>query len=162
MSLMPITMQLMEWRGAEGSRSANNANVIFYGGVLMWMAGILEFILGNTFPFLVFTTFGSFYSSYGATLIPWFATYQSFAPDASNEALGLTTEGWNASYGHYWMAFTVLWLFFTICAIRTNVAFFILFVLIEIGLSLITAVFYYVAQGDADSAHDCQKVSLLG
>jgi succinate-acetate transporter protein len=33
--------------------------VIFFGGILMWIAGLLEFILGNTFPFLVFTTYGT-------------------------------------------------------------------------------------------------------
>ncbi|KXT10395.1 hypothetical protein AC579_7839 [Pseudocercospora musae] len=159
MSLMPITMQLLEWRGAKGSRSANNADVIFYGGVLMWITGILEFILGNTFPFLVFTMFGSFYASYGATLIPWFATYASFSTDVDNEALGATTQGFNASYGHYWAAFCVLWLLFTICAARTNIVFLTMFILIEVGVCLVTAVFYHTANGNAGSAHDCQKAA---
>lgn len=61
MSLMPITMQLLEWRGAKGSRSANNGNVICYGGVLMFTSGLMEWVLGNTFPFLVFCTYGTKY-----------------------------------------------------------------------------------------------------
>ncbi|KAI5363643.1 Putative acetate transporter GPR1/FUN34/SatP family [Septoria linicola] len=157
MSLMPITMQLMEWRGAEGSRTANNANVIFYGGVLMWIAGLFEFLLGNTFPFLVFTAFGSFYASYGATLIPWFATYASFSEDPYGASLdGLSNAGFNASYGHYWAAFTILMFFFFLCSLRTNVVFVIIFATIFPAVACLTAVFYYAADGEMDKAHDCQ------
>ncbi|KAF2171050.1 hypothetical protein M409DRAFT_19023 [Zasmidium cellare ATCC 36951] len=157
MSLMPIVMQLMEWRGAGASRAANNANVIFYGGVLMWVAGMLEFVLGNTFPFLVFMSFGSFYCSYGATLIPWFATYQSFSADPNGDPLaGLTDPSFNASYGHYWVVFTILMLFFFICTFRTNIVFVLLFACIVPGCGCIAGVFYNLALGKADQAHNCQ------
>lgn len=36
----------------------DSADVIVYGGVLMWTAAFLELLLGNTFPFLVFMSFG--------------------------------------------------------------------------------------------------------
>lgn len=32
----------------------------------------MEFFLGNTFPSIVFTTFGAFWLSYGGTLQPYF------------------------------------------------------------------------------------------
>ncbi|KAM3413768.1 hypothetical protein BST61_g10452 [Cercospora zeina] len=63
MSLMPITMQLLGWHGAGGSRTTNNATVVMYGAVLMWIGGLLKFVLGNTFPFVVFATFRSFWGA---------------------------------------------------------------------------------------------------
>ena len=69
------------------------------------------------FPFLVFTMFGmslsaslsltsvltltgSFYASYGATLIPWFNTYASFSEYVyADPQAGLSSQGFNAGYG---------------------------------------------------------------
>lgn len=70
------------------------------GGLLMLVGGILEWVLGNSFPAVVFCTFGGFWFSYGATLIPSFAAYASYAPaDAESAAEGLSTTGFNASFG---------------------------------------------------------------
>jgi len=30
----------------------------FFGGLLMVIGGVLDFVLGNTFPFVVFSSFG--------------------------------------------------------------------------------------------------------
>lgn len=43
---------------------------IALGGVCMILAGIMEWILGNTFPFVVFTTFGGFWISFGILQSP--------------------------------------------------------------------------------------------
>ena len=39
------------------SLRANRASYYFLGGMLSLVGGILEFFLGNTFPFVVFTSF---------------------------------------------------------------------------------------------------------
>lgn len=66
----------------------------------MLLGGILEWVLGNSFPSIVFCTFGGFWFSYGATLTPSFAAYASYAPaDAKTAAEGLLTQGFNASLG---------------------------------------------------------------
>jgi succinate-acetate transporter protein len=70
------------------------------GGLLMIIGGILEWVLGNSFPACVFCSFGGFWFSYGGTLIPAFAAYASYAPaDATSSAEGLATRGFNASLG---------------------------------------------------------------
>lgn len=70
------------------------------GGLLMIIGGILEWVLGNSFSATVFCSFGGFWFSYGASLIPAFAAYASYAPpDATSPAEGLATTGFNASYG---------------------------------------------------------------
>lgn len=91
----------------------------------MLVAGFLEFILGNTFPFVVFMSFGkllhmaryqlramedvyltefgiiigSFYLSLGSTLQPFYGAFGDYSPSPSNPAAGLKTEGFNASFG---------------------------------------------------------------
>lgn len=65
----------------------------------MTLGGLLEFFLGNTFPTVVFTSFGVFWLSYGGTLLPQFNAYGAYATDATNPASGLATTGFNASFG---------------------------------------------------------------
>jgi succinate-acetate transporter protein len=77
-----------------------SAVYVFMGGLLMLVGGILEWVLGNSFPACVFCSFGGFWFSYGGTLIPAFGTYAAYAPaDAESAAEGLTTTGFNASLG---------------------------------------------------------------
>lgn len=54
----PLGAALMGWRGAGGGGAATIGTYYFYGGLLQIIASILEWILGNTFPFVVFASFG--------------------------------------------------------------------------------------------------------
>lgn len=54
----PLSCALMGWRGSGGGGAATNGAAIFMGGVLQILGGILEFFLGNTFPFVVFNSLG--------------------------------------------------------------------------------------------------------
>lgn len=66
----------------------------------MTLGGILEWVLGNTFPAVVFCVFGTFWLAYAGTLNPSFAAFASYAPpDAKTPAEGLATPGFNASLG---------------------------------------------------------------
>lgn len=66
----------------------------------MMVGGLLEFFLGNTFPFVVFFSFGAFWLTFGGTLLPQFGAYAAYAPaDATSPAEGLATTGFNASFG---------------------------------------------------------------
>ena len=66
----------------------------------MMVGGFLEFILGNTFPFVVFTSFGAFWLTFASTLQPFYYAYGLYAPPGStSEAAGLETVGFNASFG---------------------------------------------------------------
>jgi succinate-acetate transporter protein len=53
-------MDLMNWRGTGGAGvgSAGIGTYYFFGGLLMIMGSLLEWIVGNTFPFVVFGSFG--------------------------------------------------------------------------------------------------------
>ena len=71
----------------------------FFGGLLQFTAGVLEWVLGNTFPSVVFCSFGAFFFSFGATLNPSFGSYALLAPAGEPAAAGLATQGFNASFG---------------------------------------------------------------
>lgn len=66
----------------------------------MIIGGFLEFILGNTFPFVVFSSFGAFWLTFGSTLQPFYNAYGAYAPaGATSAAAGLDEPAWNASFG---------------------------------------------------------------
>ncbi|KAF4255183.1 hypothetical protein CNMCM8812_007745 [Aspergillus fumigatus] len=68
----PLSCCLMGWRGATGSGIAFTGPIIFLGGGLLVLTSILEFILGNTFPCVVFGTIGAFWFAFGCTMTPAF------------------------------------------------------------------------------------------
>lgn len=54
----------------------------------MLVGGVLEFILGNTFPSVVFTTFGAFWLAYGGEdVLPSEATTANEYQARSNHSL---------------------------------------------------------------------------
>lgn len=104
---------------------------IFLGGLLMILGSVGEWLIGNTFPFVVFGTFGGpalrdhsalsnliylhlmlggFWFALGATLIPWFNAYGAYAVDFiedissmgnSGSPLGLHSPDFNSSFAFF-------------------------------------------------------------
>lgn len=89
----------MGWRGAGGNGAASTGVYFFFGGLLMILGGFGEFILGNTFPFVVFSSFGAFWLAFAATLQPFYNAYGAYSPDPTMPGEGLNTVGFNASFG---------------------------------------------------------------
>ncbi|KAI0473564.1 hypothetical protein GGR56DRAFT_695925 [Xylariaceae sp. FL0804] len=145
-SLGPFSCDIMGWRGAGGSGAASIPIYIFVGGILMLVGGLLEFFLGNTFPCVVFMSFGGFWMAYGTTLIPQFNAYQAYAPDASSAAAGLQTQGFNASFGFLTLSMMLLCLVYLVCSLRTNIAFVIVFFTLVLTFGLLTGNFWALAQ----------------
>ncbi|KAI0436335.1 GPR1/FUN34/YaaH-class plasma membrane protein [Xylaria telfairii] len=146
-SIGPLAADLMGWRGAGGSGAASIPFFLYFGGVLMTLAGLLEFFLGNTFPSVVFVSFGAFWLSYGGLLLPQLNAYAAYAPpDATSAAEGLQTQGFNASFGFITLSMTILCVMYLICSIRTNIAFVIVFLTLVIAFGLITGAYWALAQ----------------
>ena len=92
----------MGWQGSGGSSVATTTVNIWFGGVLLFLAGIGEFLLGNTFPMMVFFAYGAHFLSFATTFIPWYNAIGYFNPDGS----GIGSPGpqnqtamFTASYG---------------------------------------------------------------
>lgn len=66
----------------------------------MFFAGIFEFILGNTFPFVVFMGYGAHFLTFATTFMPFFNTLNFYSGDSVTSAKSLTPM-WAAGFGEY-------------------------------------------------------------
>ncbi|KAK3934656.1 gpr1-like plasma membrane protein [Diplogelasinospora grovesii] len=146
-ALTPLSCDLMGWRGAGGNGAAGVGSIFFFGGLLQIIGGILEWVLGNTFPSVVFSSFGAFFLSFGATLTPSFAAYASYAPAGEPAAAGLATQGFNASFGFWTLWMGVLCLVYLVCGLRTNICFVVIFFTLVLAFAFLTAAYWLLAQG---------------
>lgn len=63
MASTPLGCALMGWRGAGGGGAATIGTFYFFGGMLQILGSILEWIIGNTFVYIVFGSFGMLVAS---------------------------------------------------------------------------------------------------
>jgi succinate-acetate transporter protein len=92
----------MGWRGAGGGGAASLPVFIFMGGMLQLIGAFLEFFLGNTFSFVVFSTFGGFWLAFGTTMVPSFGTAAAYA-----ETGGLESPEFAATFGTFWRRYSL-------------------------------------------------------
>ncbi|KAI0160749.1 hypothetical protein GGR57DRAFT_456233 [Xylariaceae sp. FL1272] len=151
-SLGPLACDLMGWRGAGGSGAASIPFFIFFGGLLLFIGGLFELLLGNTFPSVVFFTFAAFYFAYACVLLPQFNAYALYAPPGEAAAAGLETQGFNASFGFITLSMGILCLIFLVCAFRTNIVFVIIFLGLMLTFALITGAYFALAKDYAGNA----------
>jgi succinate-acetate transporter protein len=147
---------------------SNSGFYYFFGGLLLVLGGILEFILGNTFPSVVFSSYGAFFLSFAATLQPFYYAYGLYAPAGQPELAGLDTVGFNSSFAFFLVFIAILSFVFLILSIRTNVVFVIIFFTLVIFFGLLSGVYWQSANGIGNSdpsaltlAHRLQVVSLI-
>ncbi|KAL1874885.1 hypothetical protein Daus18300_003426 [Diaporthe australafricana] len=166
LALTPLSCDLMQWRGAASSGANGIPQFFFFGGLLQLTTGLLEFVLGNTFPSVVFCTYGAFFLSLGGTLNPSFAAFSSFAPAGQDASIGLTTQAFNAGFdlahlrvgtGFFLVFMGVLSFIFFVCAFRTNVCFVIIFLTLVLTFAFLTVAYWLLAEdftGNASTAND--------
>jgi uncharacterized protein len=118
----------------------------------MIIGGFLEFILGNTFPFVVFISFGAFWLTFASTLQPFYYAYGLYAPAGEPEAAGLTTVGFTASFGFFLVFMGVLCFIYLICSLRTNVVFVVIFFTLVIAFALLAGVYWQSANAIANGS----------
>jgi len=151
LSLTPLSCDLMGWRGAGGNGAASTGVYFFFGGLLMTLGSVGEFILGNTFPFVVFGTFGAFWLSYGATLQPFYNAYGAYVTTLTpndpgySPALGLETVGFTASFAFFLLFMGFLCFLYMILALRTNLVFFLIFFTLVPAFCLLAAAYWHMA-----------------
>ncbi|ATY62861.1 plasma membrane ammonium transporter (Ato3) [Cordyceps militaris] len=161
--LTPLSCDLMGWRGAGGNGAASIPVYYFQGGILMTLGALLEWILGNTFSAVVFGSFGTFWLSFAGTLSPSFAAFASYAPAGSrpppvSRRLLLTP----ASVRFWLLVMALLCVVYMICAIRTNIIFFLIFLCLVISFGLLTGAYWVLAQDFAGNAARAQKLVVGG
>ncbi|SMQ54392.1 unnamed protein product [Zymoseptoria tritici ST99CH_3D7] len=150
-ALTPIAAALMGWRGSGGAGAANATNTasIWFGGMLLIIAGLLEFVLGNTFPFVVFMGYGSHFLVFATSFIPWYNSVSAYTTGNPYETGSQEqTPAFAASYGFYPLSLCILSFIFLICSFRTNAVFVLIFIAATIGFGCAAGAFFQLAQGN--------------
>ncbi|TVY41390.1 Protein alcS [Lachnellula subtilissima] len=158
-ALTPLSIELLGWRGASGFPATNGANY-FFGGLLLILSGVGEFVLGNTFPSVVFFAYGAHFLTVATTFTPSFAVISSYTTDGSQKQ----TPEFQASFGtvnsilenrlltfagFYFLFMGLLSMIFFICSFRTNAVFVMVFTGVTLGFALATAGLWNMADGNA-------------
>ncbi|KIW93768.1 uncharacterized protein Z519_05083 [Cladophialophora bantiana CBS 173.52] len=159
---MPLGCNLMGWRGSGGGGAAIIGLFFFFGGMPQVLGCVLEFIIGNTFPFVVFACYGAFWLAMGATLQPDFnaQAYYTTHPSGSNQFylsfgmnnLVLTNSSCKYANRHFRTAF-----FFLVASLRTNATFALVFFFIDLAFIMLMASYWTLAEGK--TANYCWKMS---
>jgi len=162
---MPLSMDLLGFQGASAASGVAILGAYYAcAGIGLYIACIMEWILGNTFPSVVFGTFGGFWISYGVLSQPTLAVAASFAPasDASNgitaTVAGQATVGYNTGLGMYFLVWGIINLMYFICALRTNVPFAVVFFSLMMSFVTTSAGYFHSAKGNASVAGTLFKV----
>lgn len=140
LSLTPLSNVLMGWRGSGGLGAAEVGAYYFFGGVLMIVGAILEFILGNTFPFVVFGSFGAFWLTFAATLTPYFNASIAYAP--TEPYTSSSNPVFQDTFAFFQVYMGVLCFVYMIVALRTNIIFFLIFLLLVPSFACLALFFF--------------------
>ncbi|CZT52651.1 related to Y.lipolytica GPR1 protein and Fun34p [Rhynchosporium secalis] len=111
----------------------------FFGGLLLVISGLLEFFLGNTFPSVVFMSYGTHSMTFAATFQPFYNAIAAFSTE------GTPPPEFAASFAFYALFMGLLSVIFLIFSLRTNVIFVIVFIGASLGFLLAAASFWTTA-----------------
>ncbi|GAQ05462.1 protein alcS [Aspergillus lentulus] len=145
----PLSCCLMGWRGATGAGIAFTGPIIFLGGGLLVLTSILEFILGNTFPCVVFGTIGAFWFAFGCTMTPAFNAAAPYSTSAADTVAGLSSPDFLNTYAFLFIWMGVLMLIFLICATRTNAVYVLIFTTLTLVFVFLSGAYWRLAVADA-------------
>ncbi|ODV80503.1 uncharacterized protein CANTADRAFT_4532 [Suhomyces tanzawaensis NRRL Y-17324] len=116
--------------GAQGVKITNVVVglTFFYGGVVQFLAGVWEMVIGNTFAATAFVSYGSFWLSYGAIFVESFGIAKAYADDPvqMGNAVGFFLLGW--------AVFTFIMLLLTL---KSTVMFIALFLTLDMAFILL-------------------------
>ncbi len=100
---------------------------VFYGGIAQFAAGMWEFRSGNTFGATAFTSYGAFWLSFAALLIPGFGV-----------GLGLKTGPTDTGIGFYLLGWTIFTAIMFLGTFRINGALVAVFAALTLTFLLLT------------------------
>ncbi|KAF1922657.1 uncharacterized protein M421DRAFT_426659 [Didymella exigua CBS 183.55] len=157
--LIPYTSTIFILCGFQGAVAPQSlvglsGDYYFFGCIAMNLAGVAEFVLGNTFPMAVFLIYGSHWGSLAYTQDP---IHQTTAPFA--ELGGATGAAYNSSQGFHNVTMAIASFVFFMGTFRVNV----FFTLIFFGLIML---FSFIAAADfriphATTAADVEYINKL-
>ncbi|OAA61920.1 GPR1/FUN34/yaaH [Niveomyces insectorum RCEF 264] len=111
------------------------STMIFFGGLCQYIAGIMEFVTGNTFGATVFSSYAGFNVAYALIFIPGTGILAAYADPVTGAPLPDLSQA-IAMFVWAWFIVSVI---FTIAATRASWVLLILLVFVDITLLFIAA-----------------------
>ena len=118
----------------------------------------MEWILGNTFPSVLFFTYGAFWLVQGTILQPFYCVGGAYSP-TGNCAEGATTPEYFATTAFYLVCLAMVSFIFMICALRVNVVLFSALFFLVIAFGTLAGTYFHLALGNVVIAGKLQIVS---
>jgi len=141
-----FAMVLMGWGGASGLYAVSGI-FIFTGPLLLVLTTIFEWIMGNFFPMMVMGVFSVFWLSFGLLQLPTLGLAAAYSTNG-NAADGAASVGYNAALALYLIVWGFTFLTFTVLALKTNIIFTMIFLLVTITSWVLAGAYWKVASGD--------------
>ncbi|KAJ7508789.1 GPR1/FUN34/yaaH family-domain-containing protein [Mycena galericulata] len=143
LALTPTVCILMTWDGTAPTSLTSIIGVFYFiGGLGMTIGGVFEWVLGNTFPFVVFSTFGGFWFSLGVLFDPSKEIGSAFVG-------GTTSAAFNHGVQFYFTFWSVLCILYLIASLRTNVVFAYVFATLVMTFAFLAASYRQAGLGNA-------------
>lgn len=135
---------LLDFQGASvASLVAISGTWYFFGGIAMVLAGILEFILGNTYPFVVFIIYGVHWCQSAYTTDPAHPLYAAYG----GADVGANAPAYLAAQGIYSIVMLLVTFIFLLGSVRTNAPFVVVFVSLVFLFGFFAAGYFKLAAG---------------
>jgi uncharacterized protein len=152
-STFTFSMVLMDWAG-----STNPPAVVgiffFVGPLLLTLAAIFNWILGNFFPMMATSLFAVFWLSFGMLQLP---TLGLAAAYGTNAATGAESAGFNNIIGVYLIVWGFAFMTYLIFSLKTNMVFSGIFLIAAAAVWVLSGAYFKTGAGDYVAAGQLQK-----
>ncbi|KAJ5849291.1 Protein alcS [Penicillium rubens] len=112
------------------------------------VAAVTDWIVGNTVSSVVFATFGCFWVTYAATMVPWFGVLANYETTSAPGVKITDTATYDASFATWMIFMAVMCTIFMFCSMRANLALVVMQFFFVITFVLLPMSFWYQAEGD--------------
>ena len=154
-STMTFSMVMMGWGGASGLTPVVGI-FFFVGPLLLTLALIFEWLMGNFFPMMVMGLFAVFWLSFGMLQLPTLGLGLPYSTTGSNAA-GAASKEYNAVIALYLIVWGFALFTFWIFTLKTNTVFALIFLFVTIGAWVLSGAYWKVSTGDYAMAMKLQK-----
>jgi len=155
-TLLLVASQFMRWRSVV-SPQVYVGNLYFFSGLYMLLTSQWCLVKGETFSHMVFGTFSAFYLSYAAILTPAFNVFDSYAGAVGS---GTGTDTLYNSLGIFLMVWNIIFTIIFLISLRTNLLLVIVFFGVSVGVFLLGAMYFSLANATLHSTSVSKAVAL--
>jgi len=114
---------------------------LFYGGIVQVLAGMWEFVKGNTFGAVAFSSYGAFW------LCIWLFLNQLGAGPNGDLKAALAAGDVGKGFGYFLLGWTIFTLYMLVTTLRTNGVLVVVFALLFVTFVFLTLGNYYGTSG---------------